>query len=136
MESVSYQDGVTNATIPARLPSPGPSVRSSREESVAPPGGALRELVHRVQEALVGPRQLELVQEKLHRLDWIQLRERLPEQPYLLQLVLLEEQLLLAGARLLDVDRRENPLVHQATVQMHFHVARPLELLEDHVVHA
>src|SRR5262245_3339629 len=95
---------------------------------------ALRELVHLVQEVLVALRQLELVQQELHRLDRIQLRERLPEEPDLLELILLEQQLLLAGSRLLDVDRREDSLVHLAPVEVDFHVARALELLEDHVV--
>src|SRR5205814_5265846 len=63
---------------------------------------ALRELIHLVQEILVALRQLELVQQELHRLHRIQLRERFPEEPNLLELVLLEQQLFLAGARLLD----------------------------------
>src|SRR5262245_4090957 len=87
-------------------------------EGVEAPSECLPELVHLIEEVLIGPGQLELVQEELHGLDRVQLGQGLPEQPDLLELVLLEEQLLLARACLLDVDRREDPLVHQAPVQV------------------
>src|SRR2546428_13759150 len=74
--------------------------------------------VHRGQELLVGLRELELVQQELHALDGVELGERLAEEPHLLQLVLLEEQLFFPGARLLDVDRGEDPLVHEPAVEM------------------
>jgi len=35
-----------------------------------------------------------------------------------------------------DVDSREDTLVHQAAIEVDFHVAGALEFLEDHVVHA
>src|SRR4029450_11133808 len=41
-----------------------------------------------------------------------------------------------ARASLLNVDRREDTLVGELPVEMDFHVAGALELLEDHVVHA
>ena len=53
-----------------------------------------------------------------------------------LQLALGHQQLFLAGARLVDVDRREDALVHQLAVEMDLAVAGALELLEDDVVHA
>src|SRR5512141_1633915 len=49
---------------------------------------------------------------------------------------LLEEKLLSAGARALDVDRREDPLLRQLAVQDQLRVAGALELLVDHVVQA
>src|SRR5437667_2163791 len=91
--------------------------------------------VHRGQEFLVRLRELELVQQELHALHGVELGERLAQEPDLLELVLLEEQLFLPRPRLLDVDRGEDPLVHQPAIEMDLHVARPLELLEDDVVH-
>src|SRR5262245_49425998 len=88
-------------------------------------------LAHRVhggQELAVGLGQLELIEQEFHGLDRIELGERLAEQPHLLQLVLLEEQLLLSRARLLDVDGGEHPLVHETAVEMDLHVAGALEL--------
>src|ERR1700675_3448746 len=96
---------------------------------------ALGELIHLVQEVLIGLGELELVEQELHRLDGVELGQRLPKQPDLLQLVLLEEELFLAGAGLLDIDRGEDALVHEAPVEVHLHVTGALELLEDHVVH-
>ena len=46
------------------------------------------------------------------------------------------QQLFLARAALVDVDGRENALVHQLAIQMDFHVAGAFEFFEDHVVHA
>ncbi len=46
-----------------------------------------------------------------------------------------EQELLLAGAGAVDVDRREDALVHQPAVEVDLHVAGALELLEDHLVH-
>jgi hypothetical protein len=40
-----------------------------------------------------------------------------------------------AGARVVDVDGREDPAVRQLTVELELHVAGALELLEDHLVH-
>src|SRR6266542_7051113 len=81
------------------------------EGAVEAPPTDLAQLVHLVEEVLVGLRQLELVEQELHRLDGLQLGERLAEQADLLELVLLEEQLFLACPRLLDIDRREDALV-------------------------
>src|SRR3990172_971665 len=61
------------------------------------PASSLPELVHRGQELLVGLRQLELVQQELHALHGIQLREDFPEEPDLRELVLLQQELFLPG---------------------------------------
>src|SRR6185369_8054910 len=73
----------------------------------------ITDLAHRVhggQELLVAAGLLELVEQELHGLDRIELGQGLAEQPDLLQLVLLQQQLLFSGARLLDVDGREDAL--------------------------
>src|SRR5207244_11453800 len=92
-------------------------------------------LVRRVQEFLVYLGPLDLVVQELHRLDGIQLREELAEDPDAVEDVARKEQLLLPCPRAGEIDGREHPLVHQAAVEMDLHVARALELLEDHLVH-
>ncbi len=52
------------------------------------------------------------------------------------QVVRRQEQILLAGARLLDVDGRVDAPVGHLAVEHDLHVARTLELLEDDLVHA
>ena len=47
----------------------------------------------------------------------------------------LEEQLLVAGARRVDVDRRVDAALGELAVEPQLHVAGALELLEDHLVH-
>src|SRR5215831_7190709 len=129
-----YQRRWQNATNPA-LPTAGsnlvPSPRSGRRDR-----RGLPHLAHRAQEVLVGLGQLDLVEQELHGFHGVELGQGLAEEPDLLELVLLQEELFLAGARLLDVDGGEDPLVHEAPVEMHLHVAGALELLENHVVHA
>src|SRR5262245_18319519 len=119
-------------TTPRPISRAGIAPRSTAHR---PSGPDLPHRMHRGEELLVATRLLELVQQQLHGLDGVQLGQRLAQEPDLLQLVLLEQQLLLARAGLLDVDRREDPLVHEAPVEMDFHVAGALELFEDHVVH-
>src|SRR5207247_7505702 len=107
----------------------------SRTTRIPAPGRTRKTLAHRVhrsQELLVGLGELELVQQELHSLDRVELGQRLAEEPDLLELVLLEEQLFLPGPGLLDVDRGEDPLVHQPAVQVALHVAGALELFEDY----
>ena len=43
---------------------------------------------------------------------------------------------LFARSGLIDVDRRENPLIHQPTVQMDLHVARAFEFFENDFIHS
>src|SRR5690606_12708789 len=57
-------------------------------------------------------------------------------QPHLRERGLVEEQVLAARARLQDVDGREDAALLELPREVQLHVARALELLEDHVVHA
>ena len=77
----------------------------------------------------------ELLDERLHRLDRLQLGEAAAEQGDAGEGLGVEEALFLAGARLLDVDRRPDAAVGQLAVEDDLHVAGPLELLEDQLVH-
>src|SRR5262249_2187990 len=77
-----------------------------------------------------------LFQQKLHGFycgKWIQ---NLPQDPDSVQFILRNKQLFLARTRAIDIDRRKDSLVDELAVQADFHVARTLELFEDHVIHA
>src|SRR5204863_7268062 len=90
-------------------------------------GGALPQGRHRVEKVLVRLGHADLVDEELHPLHGVELGERLSEEPEPLELVPLDQELFLPRPRLLDVDRREDALVHQPPVQLDLHVAGPLE---------
>src|SRR5262245_9431391 len=88
------------------------------------------------EELVVALRRPDLVDEQLEALALLEGVEHPAELPDLLQLVPVEQQLLVAGARLLDVDRRVDPPLGQPAVEAQLHVAGALDLLEDHLVHA
>src|SRR5437868_8308324 len=79
---------------------------------------------------------VEALDQPLHRLHGLEREERAAELLHLLELVLAEELLLLAGAGGLDVDGRPDALLGQRAVEVDLGVAGALELLEDHLVHA
>src|SRR5258707_11422508 len=83
--------------------------------------GSIGSLAHQVQEVAIPLRALELVVEELHRLHRIELGQHLAEHPDSVEHTWAEEELLLAGPRAPDVDRREDALVHQTAVQMDLH---------------
>src|SRR4029079_7011877 len=56
--------------------------------------------------------------------------------PHHLQLLAVEQQLLVAGAGGVDVDRRVDAPLGELAIQPQLHVAGALELFEDRVVHA
>jgi hypothetical protein len=89
-----------------------------------------------VEEVLVGLRILHLVEQELHRVDRAHLHEDAAQHPHLGELVLVDQQLFLAGARLADVERREDALVRDLAVEDDFRVTGALELFEDDFVHA
>src|ERR1035437_1136552 len=90
---------------------------------------------HRAEKLRVVLRLVEPLDEELHRLHRRERVEDLAEDPHAVQLLLLEEQLFLARARAVEVDGRENAAVDELPVEVDLHVAGPLELLEDHVIH-
>src|SRR5882672_7765506 len=113
-------------TFTVATPSRPPRIPASAGTRKTEASAHLAHRMHRGQEFLVRLGELELVQQQLHPLDGVELGERLAKEPDLLELVLLEEQLFLPRARLLDVDGREDPLVHQPAVEVDLHVAGPL----------
>src|SRR5664279_543004 len=90
---------------------------------------------HRAEKLRVVLRLIEPLDEELHRLHRRERVEDLAEDPHAVQLLLLEEQLFLARTRAVEVDGRENAAVDELPVEVDLHVAGPLELLEDHVIH-
>jgi len=62
--------------------------------------------------------------------------QQLAQNPDLLQHIGLDEHLLFAGARPVDVNGGVDPLLCQTPLEVHLHIARALELLVDHLVHA
>src|SRR5674536_265055 len=83
----------------------------------------------------VRPGLLHLVQQQLQRLAGLQGVQYPAQLEDDAELVGRHQDLLLAGAGGVDVDRREDPLVGELPVQLELHVASALELLEDHRVH-
>ncbi len=99
------------------------------------PRAQARLALHRVEEFRVRLRVLHLADEELDRSELVHRVQDLAQHPHLLELIGLRQQLFLAGARAVDVDRREDALLGDAPVEMDFAVAGALELLVDHVVH-
>src|SRR5699024_437028 len=78
---------------------------------------------------------LEFVQHELDSLLGIQSRKNTAQLPYDHELVLGHQQLFAPRARGIDINGREDPLIGQLATQPQFHIARALELLEDHFIH-
>ena len=74
-------------------------------------------LVHRGEELLVGLRALHPLDQEFHRLDRRHVGEEVPEQVDPVELVLVHEELFLAGTGLLDVDGRPDAPVGQPPVE-------------------
>src|SRR3954447_18228816 len=92
--------------------------------------------VHRVEELAVRLRLAQLVEQELDGVDRPHRVEDAAQHVHLLERVLLDQELLLAGAGAGDVDRREDALVRDLAVENDLRVAGALELLEDDLVHA
>ena len=92
-----------------------------------------------VEELGVGAERLQPVDEQLQAGSRIavcgEAAEHAAELPHHLQLLAVEQQLLVTGARRVDVDRRVDPPLGEPAVEPQLHVAGALELLEDRLVH-
>ncbi len=91
--------------------------------------------IHGDQKLLVGIGPAHAVFEELHRFDGIHVRKVLPQDPDALQQFLVHQQVFSACARGQDVDGRVDAAVGDAAVELQFHIACSLELLEDDLVH-
>src|SRR5690606_39081573 len=98
---------------------------SNREDTCRKPPGEPRRfapdlLVHRREEVLVALGILHLVEQELHRIDGAHLHQDAAQDPHLRQLILADQQLFLARARLADVERGEDALVGNLAVEDDF----------------
>ena len=91
--------------------------------------------VHGDQELLIVLRSFHALLQKLHSLHTGHVRQEVAQNPEPVDLVLVQEQVIAAGAAERDVHSGEDALVGQLAVQLKLHVAGTLELLEDNVVH-
>ena len=90
---------------------------------------------HVVQKLLIVPGLRQLIRQQLHRFNRRQRIQHLAQNPGPLQVFLRNQQLFLTSTGALNIDRREHTLIDQLAIQNHFHVARALELFEDHFIH-
>src|SRR6476659_7109017 len=97
---------------------------------------ALAALRHLHKEFLVVLRSRELLEQEDDRLIRWHVAQKVTQEEHAIDLLLREEQLFLACARLVDVDSGEDTAVGDLAVEHQLHVPRPLELLEDHLVHS
>src|SRR5215471_1077186 len=93
-------------------------------------------LTHRRQKIRIGFGLLQPFEDKLHLLDRRKRVEHAAQYPDSVEVFLRYQQLFLARAGFLQVDRWEDALVRELAVEMYFEVASAFELFEDHVVHS
>src|SRR5437762_13265822 len=91
--------------------------------------------LHRLEEIPVRLGVLHLVEQEFDRGQLVHGVQELAQDPHLGELALVGDELFLARAGAVDVDRREYALLGDAPVEMDFAVAGALELLVDDVVH-
>jgi hypothetical protein len=91
--------------------------------------------LHHLEEFLVALGRADLVEQELHRGDFVHVVQQLAQDPDLLEHVGLDQQFLAAGARARDVDGRIDALFHHPAIQVQLRIAGALELFEDHLVH-
>src|SRR3569832_665788 len=108
--------------------------RCRRRSSLTPSPRA--SALHRVEEVGIGLGGLELIEHELHGREFVHGVQQLPQDPHLLQLVRMGEQLFATRARAVDVDGGIDALLGDLAIEMDVVVARALELFVYHVVHA
>src|SRR5262249_882008 len=99
-------------------------------------GPAQRVRLELVEELVVVGVARESLDQRFHRFDRLDREKHLSKLLHLLVFLGRKELLLFAGARLGDVDRRENALLGEQAIQGDLAVSRPLELLENYLIHA
>src|SRR5690606_33643603 len=123
------QTTTSASTGPVRSGAPGDADVQAAPRSARPESELLEELV-------VVRVATQALDQGLHGLDRLHVEEHAAQLLHLVVLALGEELLLLARARLRDVDRGEDALLGQVAVEGDLAVTGALELLEDHLVHA
>ena len=92
--------------------------------------------LHHVKEVFIALCSIHLAQEPLHGLHGIEWIEDLSEQPYLLEDIVGDKEILLSSSRCLDVHRGIDTSLAELSVQHDLHITSSLELLEDNFVHS
>src|SRR6266571_3206866 len=121
-----------SGNAPAATDIPGGGSERPVASWLAPDVGAL----DLPQELLVGLGGAHLIDQQLQRLRGLQRTEDPAQLPGHDQLLVSEQQLLLAGRGTVHVQRREDATLGELAVQPDLHVPGGLELLEDDLVHA
>src|SRR5262245_44546994 len=88
-----------------------------------------------LEELGVGARQAQPVEERFHGLGGLATGEGPAQELDALELVLAEQQLLASRARAHHVERGEHAAIGELALEVELHVAGPLELFEDDLVH-
>ena len=97
-------------------------------------------LYHCLAEALdkvsVAPALRHLHDYALGRLGGAPVGQGSPYHPYALELAPVEQEILAARTRFIEIDGGENALLSHVAVEMELHISGALELLEYHIIHA
>ena len=91
--------------------------------------------IHGEQELVVVAGMLHALVDGVHRLHRIHVGNILTQNPHTVEGGLVLQQVVATSRRSHEVDSREDALVAERAVELKLHVARSLELLEDHLVH-
>ena len=82
--------------------------------------------IHCCKEIVVVLGLLEFIKQEFHGIDRAHLHEDAPQHPHFGQRILIDQQLFLTGAGPGDINRREDTLVGELTVEDNFGVTRAL----------
>src|SRR5512133_3450124 len=132
----AFRISSSSSTMRTRSEVTHPRVDQRAPTGARPSGAFTPGCLEAPQELVVGLELGELLEEPLHRLDGLEGGEGTAQLPDLPDLLGGEELLLLARARGADVDGGEHAPLGELAGEDDLHVAGPLELLEDHLVHA
>ena len=91
---------------------------------------------HCAEEIPVGFCSLHFIEEKFHAVERRHGREYLAQDPNSVQYVFGKKQFFAARAGTVDIHGGEDAFFGKMTVEIDLHVARPLEFLEDDLIHA
>ena len=93
-------------------------------------------LIHGHEKLLVRLARGHFVEQEFHRIDLVERLQHLAKDPNLVQLFVVKQQLLFSCSGLIHIHTGEDPLFHKLAVEMNFHIARPLKLFENDLIHS
>jgi len=92
--------------------------------------------LHRIEEVRIVLGRFEPFEQEVDRRDFFHGMEQFAQDPHFLQFIRMGKQFFPARSGTVDVDCGEDSFLVDLAVKMNFHIARALELLVDHIVHA